>query len=134
MQSALQTLQRCYSWKLRNLEPDATETLHTAGYLANTLRKLGRFSDSARFYRDLIPRQRRVFGDEDRKTLESRWQLAIVHVCLGEIDDAQTLRDAVLPVARRVLGPENAITRSLQRQRFLDPSYWAEQHAQVLSG
>jgi len=116
----LQTLMRTHAWKLRKFGRDDDVTLESAGYLANALRKVGEFSKGERLLRDVIARRRRINGATHFHTLENQWQLAILLTRQKKNDEASQLRDRVLPVVRRVLGPDHRITQDLARPDFLD--------------
>ena len=76
----------------------------------------------------MVAARRRVSGETDMRTLEAQWQLADVLVDQRSKDEAREIRDAVLPLARRVLGPSHGVTRYLAHPDFLDPESEVRYH------
>ena len=64
-----------------------------------------------------------MFGAEHFRTLEDTWLLALVLVRQRKLDEALAIHTALLPVARRVLGPADRVTVDLVHPRFLDPDW-----------
>ena len=75
-------------------------------------------------WREILVSYRRVLGETHIDTIEAQWQLAQVLAQQNEpkkIDEARGIRDAALPVARRVLGPQHELTRKFGDPGFLVP-------------
>jgi hypothetical protein len=119
---ALQILSRVYAWKANHFGRDDDVTLDTALQLATTQRNAGQLPEAVLLLRGTIAAQRRVSGDEHFRTMQCKWVLVDVLVRQNELDEAHEIHSALLPMARRVLGPQHFLTRSLQRPDFLDPS------------
>jgi len=113
LQRALQTLTRVHSWKTRALGRDDEETIISAAYLSEAHRDAGNHSEAERLIREMCATRQRVNGGEHYRTLEAKYGLVCVLQDLNKLEEARAIRDAVLPVARRVLGPTHRVTLGL---------------------
>jgi len=111
---AIETLQRVHAVKVHNFGREHQKTLSTAGSLASILDGSGRLRESICLRRETIEAQRRILGDEQYNVLGNQMLLARSLARAGEFDEARQITNRVLPVARRVLGPDNHVTRGLQ--------------------
>jgi eukaryotic-like serine/threonine-protein kinase len=78
--------------------------------MAKTYINLGLFSRAHGLAERALENRRRVFGPNDRRTLESMTQLGWVLDREGREIEAENLIRQTLDVQRRVLGPEDALT------------------------
>mmetsp|Transcript_4554 Transcript_4554/g.13463 ORF Transcript_4554/g.13463 Transcript_4554/m.13463 type:complete len:333 (+) Transcript_4554:223-1221(+) len=122
MQNALEILKRTYAWKIGNLGRNDRMTLEAAVHLADAYFVLGDCRKCERIRRHAVPGFRSQFGETHVQTLEARWLHAAVLVALRRVDEARAIRDEVLPLAQRVLGPGHRIARFMGDRVFLDPS------------
>ena len=65
--------------------------------------------------RRVLAGRRRVLGDFHWQTFECEAVLAYTLVCQNNLDEAREIRDRLLPVATRVLGPDHRVTGILRR-------------------
>jgi len=114
LRSALQTLRRTYAWRVEIEGSDDEKTLQIASHLADAHRFLGNFHESERLRRDVVNTRRGVMGEEHSQTLEAQWLLAHNLILQHKLDEARNIRDRLLPVASRVLGPDHSVTSVLR--------------------
>ena len=74
---------------------------------------------STTLQRRVLAGQRRLLGDTHFWTLESELALADTLVEMNELDEAREIRDRLLPVVTRILGPDNRLAHWLNRPDFL---------------
>jgi len=110
LESALKTLAHTYALRIRHLGRDHASTLHTAGHLADTQRKMGMLAESVALQRRVVAGERRVLGVTHMMTLENEAILAETLAEHNELDEAREIRDRLLPIATRILGPDHRIT------------------------
>ena len=82
--------------------------------LAATYNNLGQTDKSLRMYREVYSGRLRLNGDEDEKTLLAANNYAMVLLELQSFEEAKKVLRRTVPVARRVLGAEHALTLSLR--------------------
>ena len=117
LNSACRTLMRIYQLMNELLGGDHEKTLYTAGHLADATRKLGMFAQSISLLRRVIAGYRRLYGDTHCRTLEGQALLAQTLVLANKVDEAREVRNRLLPISSRILGPDHRVTRILQNLR-----------------
>ena len=105
----------------RNEGVDSEWALTSEGHLADAQADAGMCAEALALRRNLMPRLRRVHGDTHVNTLQGWVFLAELILKQGPdgIDEARAIRDAVLPLCTRILGPEHHITKHLAKPDFL---------------
>ena len=86
--------------------------------MANAQNLLGLYAEAADLQRRVLDGRRRVLGETHENKLQVRFLLADTLVRAGDLDEAREIHEAVLPIAARVLGPENYVTRGLRNPGY----------------
>ncbi|WP_405742491.1 FxSxx-COOH system tetratricopeptide repeat protein [Streptomyces sp. NBC_00028] len=107
---ALDRLQGLYDACQQQLGPDHDDTLRAAHYLARAYNDTRDYERARALNEDSLNRRRRLYGDEDPRTLASAVALAIGLQALGRSEEALALEEKTLAVQQRVLGPERRDT------------------------
>ena len=83
-------------------------------YLAGCLDELGRYDEALVLKREVHNEFVALFGDSHENTIVSGINIAVSLLNLGLCDESKfLLRDKLLPVARRSLGADHALTLKL---------------------
>ena len=85
-------------------------TLMTAGNLALSLTRQGKYAHAERIQREVLGVQKRVFGAEHPSTLTSASNLASYLAGQNKYVEAEQILQATLASSRRVLGPAHPNT------------------------
>ncbi|MEI6162120.1 MAG: MFS transporter [Roseococcus sp.] len=80
------------------------DTLATAGNLAQSLSRQGKYADAERIEREVLGVRRRVLGEEHPETLLSTANLATTLARQAKFTEAEEMLQATLEAYRRVLG------------------------------
>ena len=79
-------------------------------------------AESTVLRRRVLAGRRRLLGETHWHTLECEALLAMELAEQDQIAEAREIRDRLLPIVRRILGPAHRITGWLNDPDFLDPS------------
>ena len=96
--------------RARRLPQEIRERVGAGDNLADALTGAGRFAEAETMIRHLLPVCRRVYGLEDRNTLNLIGCLAQALQKQGKLEDAEKTYKEVLAAQRRVLGHEQPDT------------------------
>ena len=99
---------------MRRVGASENSMLTAQNNLAATYNNLGQTDKSLRMYREVYSGRLRLNGDEDEKTLLAAGNYAMVLLELQRFEEAKKVLRRTVPVARRVLGAEHALTLSLR--------------------
>ena len=111
---ALDILTRIYKLYAESFGPEHNDTLYVLGDLAVTHRRLGNYVKEEELYRKELAAWRRTKGENNMRTMESRYFLVSCLLVQDKFDAARAEYAGLLPLAERVLGPENALVRKLR--------------------
>ena len=83
---------------------------------ASVLLELEKFHEALEIYQNVYELSKKVYGDEDARTLHTRYMIAYVLFVMGNIEDALHIWELVYESMNRVLGVYNSNTlRTLER-------------------
>jgi len=115
---ALVILTRIYELHVLNRGPEHEDTLYALGDVAVVHRKMGNFDKEEELQRKELAAWRRKKGENDMKTMESRYLLVSCLLAQSKFDAARAEYVGLLPLAERVLGPEHGLVRDLREPAF----------------
>jgi hypothetical protein len=118
---ALPIVERCVAEALLHDGPDSKSTLDSRSKLASVLLALERPAEATKILLDIYDRAKRVFGAEDRCTLDAKrvfgaedrctldfFGVLLAHALMaGKEAEGQAMLEELLPVLKRVFGPEH---------------------------
>ena len=81
--------------------------------LASCLEGCGRGKEAIAIKRDIYSRRKRAFGISNEETLLAAHNLACALNCVLEVSEAKSVAGEHLPVARRALGADHAVTLAM---------------------
>jgi len=81
--------------------------------LASCLERCGRGKEAIAIKRDIYSRRKRAFGISNEETLLAAHNLACALNCVLEVSEAKSVAGEHLPVARRALGADHAVTLAM---------------------
>ena len=99
--------------KLR-LGASERSTLIAQGNLATTYRMLGRDEEALSLKRDVYSGRTKLHGEENERTLRAAYNYATSLHDLRRLDEAKSVLDMMMPVARRVLGEDDPVGISMR--------------------
>ena len=113
MEYALQTLTRVHAWKIQYYGRDNERTVYSAAHLAYVQRRLGLLREAISLRRTTLDAARRTLGDAHWRSLECEVLLAEALIEVGDLNEAREIKDRLLPVVSRVLGPDHRLVGML---------------------
>ena len=118
-EEALQMDRDIYSGYLKLTGKQSRDTLEAALNFADSLVDFERFAEIKSLLQEVIPMARRVFGENNIKTLKMRWLYAFAlfkddSATLADLREAVTTLETIANSWNRVLGPAHPETLSVQ--------------------
>ena len=109
-----------YSGYLKLTGKQSRDTLEAALNFADSLVDFERFAEIKSLLQEVIPMARRVFGENNIKTLKMRWLYAFAlfkddSATLADLREAVTTLEVAGRIARRVLGSAHPVAAGIER-------------------
>ena len=119
-EEALQMDRDIYSGYLKLTGKQSRDTLEAALNFADSLVDFERFAEIKSLLQEVIPMARRVFGENNIKTLKMRWLYAFAlfkddSATLADLREAVSTLVESEPTARRVFGGAHPLTEGIER-------------------
>ncbi|MBC8523511.1 serine/threonine protein kinase [PVC group bacterium] len=115
IEEAVSVCQECLQMSIEVHGKDHLDPTIAAWFLATNLKKLGKYTEAERYYRQSYEGWRRIDGEDHNSTLYALTDIGIVLNCQDKYLEAELCFNQVLESRRRVLGNEDPETLSALR-------------------